>query len=584
MGWWSDIQKARSASSRLRQEAAAAEAEYSDYQQQQALYTASPHDDAALTHPTQDPLQRIAQEAPPNLQAKDKPKAHNIDPLDTYTTTGPHVDDERHGGSTTLGLSMNALDMISKVSLVDSIIGARVFQVAEHGTPQTQPFEVGYRVQLRDPKQRSSAAAQKRAQEIARWIFTCGDPRLKEFNTFENHLKACVRDSLVYDQFCAEVVRGWDSKPAGVLGVDARTIRRARPTTQEIANLRYAPPNRGNKFVQIVDNKVVAQWGQDEFIFGVRNPRNDIRVNGYGYPELERLLTVIGDAVNSIQYNAANFRNGTHAAGILALSSSMSKEMFDAWSNQVRSMTSGASNAHRVLTVQIDPLSKESINLVPLNSNNREMEYQAWLGFLLKLICSGFQMDPAEIGFVYGNEGQSGTLSQAGPGERIQSSKERGLRPLLRAVQTWWNYKIVYNIDPDFELVLAGFDKATELLKQEFLGKVVRTHWTVNEIRAIDDLPPLETPAATLGPMDGVFQSAYQWHEQMKQQQEQQAQQQQAAEASMDAGDVLPPQAEGEQPAEGLSADDLVQMFGSEEEEEEPANGAVAKSIRFELN
>ena len=103
-----------------------------------------------------------------------------------------------------------------------------------------------------------------------------------------------------------------------------------------------------------------------------------------------------------------------------------------------------------------------------------------------------FQIDPAELGFVFGTEGQTGALTQQGPGARIQASKDKGLYPLLRSIQNWINMFIISKVSDKYELRFVGLDLNTE--KDVLAGDIQRVsnYMTVNEIRAKYDLKPIE--------------------------------------------------------------------------------------------
>jgi hypothetical protein len=70
-------------------------------------------------------------------------------------------------------------------------------------------------------------------------------------------------------------------------------------------------------------------------------------------------------------------------------------------------------------------------------------------------------------------------------------SKEKGLRPTLRAIESWINRYVIDQIDPRFELFFTGLDTLSMKEKIELDGMRVRTFMTVNEVRALHDLPPI---------------------------------------------------------------------------------------------
>lgn len=538
-------------------------------QGQQLSEEAARADQELLILRTEQEVEQRLLAAPPLLIKADKaPTAKTVDPMDSWNMAAPELWGDQHPGTKNQAMSFETIDELSRMSLVTSIISKRVMQAAEYGSPQRSKFEVGYTVDLRDPRQQMSQAAQKRAAELSRWLFTCGDPRLRENNTFENFLKQVTHDSMKYDQLCAEVVLDpWSGKPVGIVPVDARTVRRARPKDRDLKQLK-----RGEaRYVQVMNNLQVAQWGPDEFIFGVRNPRTDVRSNGYGYPELEQAADIITKLIGTMAYNASNFTNGIHTAGILAITSAMDETKFKQYERHIRAMMSGAQNANRAVVMQLDPTLKDAVNWLNVTNTNKEMEYSQWISFLLKVLCSTFHMDPAELGFVFGNEGQSGALSQQGPGERLAASRESGLRPYIRFVQNLLNNKVIHRLDEDFELRLAGFDEATEARKLDYYNKAARVSMSLNEIRAELGYDPFSSKVASNGPLDGVYQSALQYEDQQAQQQlQQQAMTGTLPGAAPEAPGIgsspNEPLAEGSGDQGELTEDDLAALFDSPEE------------------
>jgi len=240
-----------------------------------------------------------------------------------------------------------------------------------------------------------------------------------------------------------------------------------------------------------VGNNIVNEFSRAEMAWCIRRPRTWLYANGYGFPELEELMVTITNILNAETFNAVNFTNGIHTRTILGLKSTMDETMFQAFKREVVAMMSGVGNSRRVPIVQLDPEFKEELAAIPLDRSNQEMEYREWLNWLLKVICAGFQMDPAEIGFTFGNEGQSGGLQGSPIGEKVVMSREKGLRPLTRSVCYWLNEWVVQQIHPDFMIEFAGFDSESEDARGALNVQAVTNWATVNEIRASKDMPPL---------------------------------------------------------------------------------------------
>jgi len=425
-----------------------------------------------------------------------KSKAWSFDPneLRTGLYGGPEV--AEHQG--TLGVNYNTLMVMSRVPIIGAIIQLRTNQLAEFAMPQMSRYGLGFKIAMRDKKAKATTAAENQIKEIQTLIQTCGGYKY-EPQGFEGFMRKIVRDSLTYDQANFEVVYNKAGKPGAFCAVDAMTIRRAIPKdAKRKGGAAGLDSNDKDAFVQVLGNKQVAEFGRQEMAWGIRRPRTWMRVNGYGYPELEESMRIITNLLNAAEYNSNNFTHGVHANSILTVKSGMSKEVFAAFRRQFYAMVSGVRNAKRTPIIQLDPEMKEEISNVSMSQSNKEMEYSNWMSFLLKVLCSVYGLDAAELGFVYGNEGQAASLSQKGPEERIVASKERGLRPLVRAVQGWMNQWVVYPVDEDFEIQFVGFDAHSESEKVELDTKAVKAFKTVNEIRAEHDLPPLEDSVADM--------------------------------------------------------------------------------------
>lgn len=387
----------------------------------------------------------------------------------------------------TLGLPYAALHTMGRIPVIATIIQTRINQIADFARPQPDPYSIGYKIRHRDMKRKPTEADQKVIREITEVIERAGGPYW--YGGFEGFLRAVVRDSLMYDQANFEIIRDKGDRIWGFAPVDASTIRRAKPSEESMQSGHIDPDDVA--FVQVVGNNIVNEFTREEMAWGIRRPRTWLYANGYGYPEIEELMVTITNILNAETFNAVNFTNGIHTRTILGLKSTMDETMFQAFKREVVAMMSGVGNARRVPIVQLDPEFKEELAAIPLDRSNQEMEYREWLNWLLKVICAGFQMDPAEIGFTFGNEGQSGGLQGSPIGEKVIMSREKGLRPLTRSVCYWLNEWVVQQINPDFMIEFSGFDSESEEARGALDVQAVTNWATIDEIRAHKDMDPL---------------------------------------------------------------------------------------------
>ena len=516
--------------------------------------------------------------------SKGKGLAHDLDPYDVMQAGDEALAGDAHLG--TAGLSYGMLSQMARVPTVAAIIQTRVNQVASFAWPAEDDEDLGFKITLRDPTKTPTRAERRRAQEITDWLVSCGDESLGFEMNLEAFLRQTVRDSMIYDQMCFEVVRTRGNKLAGLVPVDATTIRRAVPSEEEH---KRGIRDRGEStaFVQVVRDEVVAEWTAREMAFGVRRPRTRIAVRGYGYPELEDLIRVVTGILHGESYNAGNFTHGMHAAGVLALKSKMGKRLFRAFRRDFYAMMSGAHNARKTPIIQLDPDAKEELQSINFSQNNREMEFKEWMAYLQKMACANFQMDPAELGFIYGAEGQTGALSQGGPADRILASKEKGLHPLLRFVRVMLNRHVVSQLDPAFMLVWVGLDAEKRKARLDQDLQKLKGFMTVNEMRARYDLPKIK-PEVDGGAADLVLDSTYMntaiQMRQMAEQSEQQGEEPpEDGQEPVDDGQGQPQGGEEDQQGWDMGDDDvdLDALFGGPQDDD--GEGELAKAVTVEV-
>lgn len=420
-----------------------------------------------------------------------QPKSWEVDP---WAGAGLMVPEEAAGNGHpgALGVPFETLRAMGRVPVISAIIDTRVRQVCEFAVPAENEYSIGFTLRPKGGKRPPTPDQERRIEQTTEWLLTCGDPRISNYTLYDV-VQGIMRDSLTFDQACCELVRTRAGKLSGFVPVDAATIRRAAMTEQEQAARRRLVGETA--YVQMIQGRVVNRYGPHEIMFGVRRPRTWIHAYGYGYPELEELIRTITFLIDAESYNAANFKHGMHVAGLLAIKSKMNPALFRAFRREFYAMLSGASNAKKTPIIQLDPDAKEELQSVQMSQSNREMEYEKWIGWLLRIACAIFGMDPAELGFIYGAENQTNSLVQSGPGERVAASKERGLRPQVRALFGWINRELLAELEMarGLEMVPVGLDPKNESAAIDRDNKAVRAWETINEVRARRGLPPLDS-------------------------------------------------------------------------------------------
>jgi len=385
--------------------------------------------------------------------------------------------------------------MVWRMPIIQAIVQTRVAQVTAFATPQVDKYSMGFRVVQRDRKAKPSPETEARSQQIERWLMATGTTEHPEArDDFETFLAKLVRDSLTFDQIAFEIVPSRSGAPAEFYAVDASTVRIADTTKL------YLDPEDQDiiRYVQVYDGLVVAEYTSSQLCFGVRNPSSDIRLQGYGQSELEMLVSTITALLWAWDYNQRFFSQGAGVKGIINFQGTVPEKQLRAFRRHWYSMVAGTENAFRTPI-----MNAEGLQWVNLQQSNRDMEFNAWMDFLIKVASSIYQIDPMEVNFKYGNEGQKAMFESGNQG-KLTASKDKGLKPLLRFLQRRISSHIVTRLDPDFEFEFVGLETSTPSEQATLNAQLVKSTRTIDELRALEDLAPLPNGMGDLI-LDPVF-------------------------------------------------------------------------------
>jgi len=503
----------------------------------------------------------------PNADASRSPKSWQNDPLALQYSLG--YKDRR------FALTYQTLKRISgQLSIISAIINTRSAQVAAFSQPYRWTKSLGFVIKHKDPDHATTPAEVEFIKELEQFIINCGraEPNphsLYPRDDFDAFLRKIVRDSLIYDQCTFEVVPDNIGLPYEFVAVDASTIRIAsddryvgvnssnhsRSGFVPSAPSRFASlypnaqygstpkTNEGNPvaYVQVINGQIENVYDQKEIAFGIRNPRTDIYVQGYGFGELEQLITIVTSHLYAEEYNRKFFSQGSAPKGLMNLKGdNYTPETLEGFRRSWNAMASGVENAWKTPIFQ-----SEGLEWIDLARSNQEMEFGQWIEYLIKVSCGVFLIDPAEINFdVHGGQ-QNQPLFESSNEWKLKASRDRGLKPLLKFLAKLLNRNIIDRIDDHFTLEFVGLDELSEQEKHEMLVEQISSYMTLNEARKSLDLPPVEHGDI---PMNPVYLQAMQGAQDQVQQQQAQ-QQEQAAQAQQQEADQTAATAEADQAA-----------------------------------
>lgn len=451
----------------------------------------------------------------PNTDAKGAPKSWFMDPLNIQYSLG--YKDRK------FSLTYDILrQVVSQLGILAAIINTRIAQVCAFCEPYRNTKSLGFAIKHKDPDHPPSYAEMAFIKELERFIANCGrsDPnqhsKIKR-DDFESFLKKIVRDTLTLDAIAIEVVPDMMGIPYEFYPVDAATIRIANDTLDGYNDTYsnrdgFIPENPrfpnsipmnvhtqdGNpiSYVQLIHGQIANAYSDNELIFSVRNPRTDLLVQGYGYSEIEQIITIITAMLNAEDYNKKIFQNGTLAKGFLNFKGdSFSPEMLEALKRQWTAQASGVENAHKLMITQ-----SEGLEWTDLQKGNAEMEYNKWIEFLLKVACGTYLIDPAEINFSMQGGVSQTPLFESSQEWKLKASRDKGLKPLLKFIAKLINKNIIDRIDDHFSFEFVGLDEASPQETHQMLVEQLGSYLTLNEARISQDFPPVPDGDIVLNP------------------------------------------------------------------------------------
>ena len=402
-----------------------------------------------------------------------EPKAIAFDPFDLVSQMGWR---ERP-----TPLTYKAMDIIgTTVPVLADVIRARATQVQTFCQRPEDRHSPGLKVRPRNKKAKVTKAIQERCHELEDTLLRCGwnvDVPSQSITPLREFAGMFIKDSLMFDQACFEVIPDRKGDPSYFQIVDPTTIRLI-DSFERKADEPFA--------IQMVQDAVVADFTIDELAFCIRNPRSGIQTYGYGQSEIETLVREITGLLWGIEYNRRFFSNGSSTKGILNFKGTIPDRHLQAFRRQWYAMVAGVSNSWRTPITNADDLQWINMQL-----SNKDMEFSSWVDFLIKITCARYQIAPEEVNFSYGNSGQSQAMGTAPIEEKLKASKDLGLRPLVYWFFTCMNKHWLQRVDPDYEVVPVGMDVKGVDAETDLLQKQTKIYLTVDEAREAVGLEPL---------------------------------------------------------------------------------------------
>jgi hypothetical protein len=395
-------------------------------------------------------------------------------------------------------------EVIANSDLLRMIVMTARQEEMEFWQPERNTNPLGFRLVRRDGEELTKDD-KKEAAAIQSWLLSCGDEpdpikrkRLRR-DSFAGFMRKSIWDSLVYDACPVEVEGTFGGKPSGIYAVPATTIRLCTETGYEGHDEIQA--------VQVIDNNPYTAYTFDQLIYEVRNPRSDLRVNGYGYAEPEMFVRVLTAWINSFEYNRAGLDKNAIPRKILALFGDWEQRELNALSSRFSSQLTGAGNANKLPMIAIKSATGETkgMEVIDVDERPTELLMAKWFSLQASIGCAIYGMHPAQINMPAFDSSTSTPMSGSDTVQKLAYARDKGLLPRLGWRRDWLNTWLMPRLTKKFEIQLVGIEEEEPARRHE---RQMRSS-TINEIRKVNGQEPHENKLMGDAPSDAAYMPLY---------------------------------------------------------------------------
>lgn len=265
-------------------------------------------------------------------------------------------------------------------------------------------------------------------------------------------LDRVIEDLLVLDAGVIEKVRNINGQIVGLNSVDGATIRPRYNAWGEF------DPDAA--YVQVVNEKEVATFKQEEMIYMMANPQNEIALFGYGMSPIESILLTVQASLNADMFNARAFSDDNVPPGMVDLgdmSEEQAQQFIRIWDNTV------ISDTKRIKFVWG---SKEPIKYTAFQKNNKDMQFIEYIDWLSRLKLATYGLTPMDANITH-------DVNRSTANAERDISNSRGVHSTKRLFEEYFNREIVATMGFDaIEFKFAGSENISESKTRAEIDKI----------------------------------------------------------------------------------------------------------------
>lgn len=431
--------------------------------------------------------------------------------IDPVSNAAYHIGHQKQWRPTDLELRTIAMNN----ALTPGIIQRRKDQIGACSEYMAKGHELGWRIchiNENDPSYQDPPDAERKKAYL-RKLFEYPTSVSFLCNTFAGLCSQNIESNLIVDRMPTELMKV-GNRVTGLVTHDPTTIR---PIVEVVwkyylsakkTNSRYDPrlspmqvlerESEARKddlgvdlttctWVQYVNEKLVAAWGDDDLIVGIGSPQVWIDRRGFGLSRTENCILALHAWLKMWGYNVSNFQNGLNLIkGILTAVGSYTPNSLTDLKDILTAQARGDINAHRLPIVHI-PHAK-ALDLIKFNDSNNDMQYMEYGDLCSTLVCIHYGMDPNEMSLASRAQRYGSSILGGSKEEFLKMTKSEGLNSLLRQLKSHYDNIIHACGDEfrDYRFIWTGLlSSIPEKDRIEIING--KKHLSINEQRKADN-------------------------------------------------------------------------------------------------
>jgi phage portal protein BeeE len=238
-------------------------------------------------------------------------------------------------------------------------------------------------------------------------------------DSYRSFIEPVTDDLLTLDAGCIEKVRDLTGALRELWPVNAEHVR--------VNAMWDGNPKQARYFWYPDGYNQKAAWRNEDFIYMMMNPRTDMPI---GLPPLETLRATVEAEMAAHEYNRRQVENAA-PDGIINLGEGFTEPQVNRFREFFESEVAGRG-----------PLGfiggSKAPSFIKFRDSNRDQQFLEWQIYLVRKIAVVFGVTPQDLGVTF-------DINRSTSEIQLQVSEDRGLRPLMSAIQEYITEEIVWD-------------------------------------------------------------------------------------------------------------------------------------------